>query len=149
MAISITAYDQLWNLAQGGLNLKTSTLSVRLVTSGYTFNAAHTLWDNGANNSTDPSYNEVANGSGYSTGGIVLSGASANNSRITYNTATWTALTKTFRAAIVVGNGTFDTIVNPLLAYLLLDTTPADIVSSGSNYSIIWNATNGLFYRPA
>jgi hypothetical protein len=35
------------------------------------------------------------------------------------------------------------------LAYLLPDSTPADIVSNGSDYSILWNATDGVFYRPA
>ena len=149
MASSITAYDHLWKLLlTGGLDLDTSEIRVRLVTSGYTFNAAHTLWDNSANDSTDPSHNEVSNGDGYATGGIQLTGASVTNSVIDYSDVTWTGLTKTFRAAIGVGVGTFGGVVNPVMFYILLDTTPADIVSTGSDYSILWNATDGLFYRP-
>jgi len=149
MASSITAYTHLWKLvATGGLDLDTSEIRVRLVTSSYTFSAAHTLWDNGANDATDPSYNEVATDDGYTTGGIQLANPVVTTSNVDYDDLTWTALTKTFRAAIGVGIGTFGGVVNPVLFYILLDTTPADIVSNGSNYSIIWNATDKLFYKP-
>jgi hypothetical protein len=149
MASSITAYDHLWKLTTNGLNLQTATLRVRLVTSTYVFDAAHTAWDNGANNATDPSYCEVANGAGYTTGGIALSGMAASNSLIDFDDITWASLTKTFRGAVIVAIGTFGSVTDPVLAYLLPDTTPADIVSNGSDYSILWNATDGLFYRPA
>jgi len=150
MASSITAYDHLWKLLlTGGLDLDTSEIRIRLVTSGYTFSAAHTLWDNGANNATDPSYSEASNGSGYTTGGIALASPIVTNSVITYNDITWASLTKTFRAAVGVGIGTFGGVVNPLLFYLLPDSTPNDVVSNGSDYSILWNDTDGLFYRPA
>lgn len=149
MASSFTAYDQLWSLANGDLDLKSDTLWVRLVTSSYTFDADHTEWDNGADDATDPSYNEVANGNGYTTGGIELSGETDDNDHITYDDVTWTALTKTFRAAILGATGTFGGVTNPVLGYLLLDTTPSDIVSNGSDYSILWNDTDGIFYRPS
>lgn len=150
MAATITAYDHLWKLTKtGGLNLETAELRVRMVTSGYVFNAAHTQWDNGADNSTDPSHNEVANGNGYTTGGIQLANAVVTNSAIDYDDLVWPNLTKTFRALVCVAVGTFGGVVNPVLFYLLPDSTPADIVSSGSNYTVVWNATNGVFYRPA
>lgn len=150
MASSITAYDHLWKLVTtGGLDLDTAEIRIRLVTSSYTFSAAHTQWDNGANDATDPSYNEVANGSGYTTGGVQLASPSADNDSIDFADVTWTALTKTFRGAVAVAIGTFGGVTNPVLFYALPDSTPADIVSSGSNYSLIWNATDGLFYRPA
>lgn len=149
MASSITPYDQLWKLTTNGLNLQTATLKVRLVTSSYTFSAAHTAWDNGANNSTDPSFNEVATGSGYTTGGITLANVVISAANLKYDNVTWSTLTKTFRAAIIVAIGTYGSVTDPVLAYLLPDSTPADIVSNGSDYSVIWNATDGLFYRPA
>mgnify|MGYP001810493043 CR=1 FL=1 len=149
MSITITEYAQLWKIANGGLALLDDPISVRLVTSGYIFSAAHTMWDNGANDATDPSYNEVAAGGGYATGGIVLTGATATNTVITYNDATWPGLTKTFRAGIGVANGTYAGIINPLLFYLLFDSTPADITVAGLDYSILWDDANGLFYKPA
>lgn len=149
MASSITAYDHLWKLTKtSGLDLDTSPISVRLVTSGYVFSAAHTLWDNGLSDSTNPKYNEVAAGNGYTAGGIVLSGAVATNSKIDYADLTWFNLTKTFRAAVGVANGTFGGLVNPVLFYYLPDSTPADTASIGSNWVILWSDINGLFYRP-
>jgi hypothetical protein len=150
MAASMTEYAHLWKLVTtGGLDLDTSQIRVRLVTSGYTFNAAHTLWDNDADNATDPSHNEATDGDGYTTGGIQLINPVVTPTTITYDNVTWTSLTKTFRAAIAVGIGTFGGVVNPVLFYLLFDTTPADVISTGSNYSILWNTTDGVFYKPS
>jgi len=149
MATTITAYTHLWKLVTtGGLDLDTSEIRIRLVTSSYTFSAAHTLWDNSANDATDPSYNEVANGDGYTTGGVQLANPVVTTSNVDYDDVVWTSLTKTFRGAIGVGIGTFGGVVNPVLFYILLDSTPADVVSSGSNYTIQWNATDKLFYKP-
>jgi len=149
MASSITAYDHLWKLVTtGGLDLDTSTIQVRLVTSGYTFSSAHTQWDNGANDATDPSYNEIASGSGYTTGGITLSSPVVTNTTIAYANLTWTSMTATFRQAIAVAVGTFGGVVNPVLFRILLDTTPADISITSSTYEIIWNSVDKLFYKP-
>jgi hypothetical protein len=150
MATTITAYTHLWKLVTtGGLDLDTSEIRIRLVTSSYTFSAAHTLWDNGANDATDPSYNEVAATGNYATGGIQLENPVVTTSNVDYDDVVWSALTATFRAAIGVGIGTFGGVVNPVLFYILLDSTPADIVSTGSNYTISWNGTDKLFYQPA
>lgn len=150
MATIITPYDHLWELVTAyGLNLRTAEIRVRMVTSGYTFDAAHEIWDNAAADATDPSHHEVANGDGYTTGGIQLANAVVTPSKISYDDVTWVSLTKTFRSIIGVAIGTWDGKVDPLLFRLLPDSTPADTVSSGSNYQIVWNATNGLFYRPA
>lgn len=143
MATTITAYDTLWKLLlTGGIDLGTDTLKLALVTSGYTPNVAHDKW-------ADVSANEVASGSGYTTGGVTLSGVAVTNSNIGYSDVTWTSLTKTFRYAVCYKSGSGGGLTNPLLFYILLDSTPADIVSSGSNYTIVWNATDKLFYRPA
>lgn len=149
MATSITPYDHLWKLVTAaGLNLATAQIRIRLVTSGYVFDAAHRFWDPGTDNEADPSFHECAAGGGYTTGGVQLAGAVVTNARIDYNDVTWPSLTKTFRAAVGVAIGTYDGIVNPVLFYLLPDTTPADVVSNGSDYSILWNDADGLFYRP-
>ena len=143
MATTITAYDHLWKLlATGGIDLDTDTLKLALVTSSYTPNTAHDEW-------ADVSANEVATGAGYTTGGATLATPVATNSNIDYDDVTWTALTKTFRYAVCYKSGSGGGLTNPLLFYILLDSTPADIVSTGSNYTIQWNSTDKLFYRPA
>lgn len=150
MATIITAYDHLWRLTKtGGLNLETAQIRLRMVTSGYLFNVGHELWDNGLSNSTNPSHHEVSPGDGYVAGGKLLENPDVSNTRITYDDVVWESLTKTFRGLVGVAIGEYDGITDPLLFYLLPDSTPADIVSNGSNYSVIWNVTNGVFYRPA
>lgn len=143
MATTITAYDTLWKLlATGGIDLDTDTLKLALVTSSYTPSTTHDEW-------ADVSANEVATGNGYTTGGVSLSGVAVTNSNIDYSDVTWNSLTKTFRYAVCYKSGSGGGLTNPLLFYILLDSTPADIVSSGSNYTIVWNSTDKVFYRPA
>jgi len=142
MAATITEYDHLWKLLlTGAVDLTTDTLKVALVTSSYTPSTAHDEW-------ADVSANEVATGNGYTTGGATLASPVATNSNIDYADVTWTSLTKTFRYAVCYKSGSGGGLTNPLLFYILLDSTPADIVSTGSNYTIQWNSINKLFYRP-
>jgi hypothetical protein len=62
MASTITAYDHLWKLLlTGAVDLDTDTLKLALVTSSYTPSTTHDEW-------ADVSANEVATGSGYTTG---------------------------------------------------------------------------------
>lgn len=142
MAASITAYAHTWKLLlTGAVDLDTDTLKLALVTSSYTPSTAHDEW-------ADVSANEVASGAGYTTGGVTLASPVATNDNIDYADVTWTALTKTFRYAVCYKSGSGGGLTNPLLFYILLDTTPADVVSSGSNYTIQWNSTDKLFYQP-
>ena len=142
MASTITAYDKLWRLlATGGIDLDTDTLKLALVTSSYTPETAHDEW-------ADVSSYEVATGSGYTTGGETLASPVVTDENIDWNDVTWTSLTKTFRYAVCYKSGSGGGLTNPLLFYILLDSTPADIVNTGSNYTISWNATDKLFYKP-
>lgn len=142
MAATITAYDHLWKLiTTGGVDADTDTLKLALVTSSYTPSTAHEEW-------ADVSANEVSNGSGYTTGGETIATPVATNTTIDYDDVAWTALTKTFRYAVCYKSGSGGGLTNPLLFYILLDSTPADIVSAGSNYTIQWHSVNKLFYKP-
>jgi len=141
MAASITAYDNLWKLLlTGGIDADTDTLKLALVTSSYTPSTAHDEW-------ADVSTYEVSPGSGYTTGGATLANPVVTTTTIDYDDVTWISLTKAFRYAVCYKSGSGGGLTNPLLFCVLLDTTPADIVSSGSNYSIQWNSTNKLFYK--
>jgi hypothetical protein len=142
MAVSATLYDKAWRLLNtGGIDLDTDTIKIALVTSAYTPSTAHDEW-------ADVSANEVASGAGYTTGGITLATPAVTNTTVGFADPTWTSLTKTFRYAVVYKSGSGGGLTNPLLFYLLLDTTPADVVSSGSNYTIQWHSTNKVFYKP-
>lgn len=142
MAVSATLYDHTWKLfLTGGVDADTDTIKIALVTSSYTPSTAHTQW-------SDVSSNEVSSGSGYTTGGVTLANPVATNSNIDFDDPVWTSLTKTFRYGVCYKSGSGGGLTNPLLFYFLFDTTPADIVNTGSNFSIELNATNKLFYKP-
>ena len=137
-----TSYNQYVHTAEIKLN-NTGKIKVALVTSTYVFSAAHTIFDNGANDATDPSFCEVASGDGYTTGGVALGNLSVNGTRFDADDATWTSLTKTFRAGIIYMDDTYLTIVKPLIGYILFDDTPADTSIGGGDFVIQWH-TNGI-----
>lgn len=150
MASTITPYTQYWELIHtAGVDLSSATIKVALVSSSYTFSAAHTIFDPGTNDAADPSFNEVASGSGYTTGGIALASGASYPAYIGYANPVWTALTKIFRAAIFYFSGSVGGLTDPLIAYLLFDSTPADIAVTNSNYAIALDQLKGLFYNPA
>lgn len=141
MASAAYFYDHTWRLTNTGLiDLDTDTLKIALVTSAYTPNLAHTQW-------SDVSANEASSGSGYTTGGATIANPVVTNDNIDYDDVVFPSLTKTFRYAVCYASKTVAGLTNPLLFYVLLDTTHADIVSSGSNYMIQINPVDGLFYK--
>ena len=147
MPVTANKYNQMTKMVMGQIDLNSDTLKLALVTSAYTFDAAHTLFDNGANNSTDPSFCEVASGSGYSTGGSALTAVVLTSTgavcALHADNLTFTNLTKTFRGAIVYAVGTFEGVVNPLLFYVLFDDTPADKVIVSTDFVVKWD-TSGI-----
>ena len=98
------------------------------------------------------SANEVATGDGYTTGGEalanlalslvnqVVSGVTKRGVKWDADNVTWTALTKTFRYLVVYASGSLNGTTDPLLFYVLLDDTPADVAVSGVDFSINWHA---------
>lgn len=95
--------------------------------------------------------NEHANGNGYTTGGIALTGETwaESSGTITFdcNDVQWTASggSITARFAVIYCNATVNTIVKPLLAVCLLDTAPADkTATDGNTFTVVINAS-GVF----
>ena len=127
-----------------------SNLRMALVTSSYTPNVTATgnsLW-------SDVSSNEIANGQGYTTGGVALTGsvsatAGNNGALLTSGNAAWTASgtgIPAFRYAVMYYLGTLWGMTNPLIGYILCDTTPADIpLTTAGNGLTITCPANGWF----
>lgn len=95
--------------------------------------------------------NEVANGNGYTTGGIALTGETwgqvAGVATFDCDDVVWTASggSITARLAVIYVNATVNSIVKPLICVCLLDTTPADVtVTNGNTLTIAINAS-GVF----
>lgn len=87
--------------------------------------------------------NEVANGSGYTTGGIALTISVTGTTTVTVDATdiTWTASggSITARYAVIYEVG------GDVVCYCLLDSTPADVtVTDGNDLTIQFNAS-GIF----
>lgn len=112
-------------------DLESANLRWALVGSAYTPDVTatgHALW-------AAVSANEIANGNGYATGGFGVTGVAAANVantgwKLSSGNAVWTATGAGFpawRYAVLYYLGTLWGQVNPLIGYILGDTTPADI----------------------
>ena len=95
--------------------------------------------------------NETANGNGYLTGGVAITGISWTNAAgvetFTFTSPAWSASGGNIvgRFLVIYKNATVNTIVKPLLCVCLLDTAPADItIVNGTTTTITINAS-GVF----
>ncbi len=130
-------------IADGTIDLDSANVYLALVTSSYTKSLANTIW-------SDISTNEVATGSGYTTGGAALASndVTYSGTTATFDAAdvTWTSLTKTFRFGILYINATVNSIVKPLIGVILFDSTPANVTVGGVDFTVNWNASGILTF---
>lgn len=144
MAISIEIFNSakqyLWD---GTLDLDTNTIKLALVLDTYTKDLTDTIW-------SEISTYEVATGDGYTTGGTTLAGSDVTHSGTvsTWNATdvTFTALTKTFMFGVLYAVGTLNGVVNPLIAIVLFNTTPANVSVSTTDYVVTWNVSGLMTY---
>jgi hypothetical protein len=145
MAASITFYESFREyLGDGTIDLDTDTFKVTLHTSTYTPNAGtHTVYADLTN--------ELSTANGYTNGGAALATVAWTRSgaTVTFNAddTIWTASGGSIvaRYAVIRKDGTANAIVSPLIAYILLDTTPADVTATtGNTLTLQWNAS-GIF----
>lgn len=95
--------------------------------------------------------NEHANANGYTTGGVAITGVTwtRSSSTLTWDLddAQWTASGGSIvaRFAVIYQNATLNSIVKPLLAISLLDTTPADVTTTtGNTFTVVINASGAF-----
>lgn len=152
MASSLTFYSKFkQHLLDGVFNLNSDTIKVMLVTSAYTFDASHEVLAD-VKASPDPEVVAVASPSnGYTTGGETLGTPhltehtdSPNQSAWDAPDLTWAALDATFRGGVIYASGSVGGFTDPLIGYILFDTSPADVVVSGVDYTIQWSASGIL-----
>lgn len=145
MTASITFYQSFrqW-LGDGTIDLDSNTFKLTLHTSSYTPNAStHTVYADLTN--------ELSTANGYTNGGQALASVTWNKSG---GTVTWDAADTVWSASggsivhrygVLRAVGTLNGHVDPLVAYILADTTPADVTTtSGNNLTYVWNAS-GIF----
>lgn len=95
--------------------------------------------------------NEHANGNGYTTGGIALTGEvytqTAGVATFDCDNVVWTASGGSIvaRFAVIYCNATVNGIVKPLLCVSLLDTTPANVTATDGNTLTVAINASGVF----
>lgn len=117
---------------------------VALVSSAWTpVNSTDELW-------SVASGSEIANGNGYTTGGLVPPSAALTQSagvvKFTSSPVVWTASVGSipaWRRAVLYYLGTLNSKVNPIVGHFLGDSTPADIpaTTAGNTLTITMNAS--------
>lgn len=135
-------------IGDGTFDMDGSSFKAVLMTSTFTPNVATMSLFGDAGVST----NEVANGNGYTTGGVALGGLSFSQTagvaafKSTTNPA-WTGSGSGFvaRYLLIYASGTLNGRLNPLVGYMLLDSAPADVsFAAGNTVTVNWNAS-GIF----
>lgn len=132
-----------WNststLGSASISLASQPMKVALLNSSYTFSAAHTVYADLTN--------EIANGQGYTTGGVALTTVaftqSAPVSNLTCDNPTWTASgtgIPAWRFAVFYMTATLLTIVKPLM-FALDNGVDVAATPSGNNLVITLNAS--------
>lgn len=142
MTASISFYNN-WKAAIAEVVPRTATFKVTLHNSTYTFAATHNVYADLTN--------ELATANGYTNGGLALTSVSwtqtSGTATFTAANAVWTASGGSIvaRRAVIRAVGTFNSQVDPLVASILLDTTPADVTTTtGNTLTLQWNGS-GIF----
>lgn len=142
MTASISFYNN-WKAAINDAALRAATVKVTLHTSTYIFAATHNVYADLTN--------ELSTANGYTNGGVALGsitwGQTAGTATFDAADTVWTASGGSIvaRRAVIRVVGTFNTQVDPLIASVLLDTTPADVTTTaGNTLTLQWNAS-GIF----
>lgn len=116
-----------------------ATVKVALVASTYNPDASssgHDVW-------ADVSANQIANGNGYTTGGVTLTGKAAvavpGGFKFDSNDPSWTASgtgIPAWRFAVMYVSGVLWGLTDPLIGYFIGDDTPQDVALTASGNAL-------------
>ncbi len=131
-------------IADGTFDLDGNTIKAMLLTSSYTPSVAND------DIKADIVANEVANGNGYTTGGVTVAATWVRSSgTVTFDVAdpAWTGSSSGFVARYLVfyASGTLNGHTDPLIGYVVLDSAPADVSFAAGNTVTVQINASGLF----
>jgi hypothetical protein len=128
------------SIGNGTINLKTHAFKVALARSTYTPALTHTALS---------SVTQAPNGNGYTTGGVSVTQTwTETNGLMTFdsNDPSWTASGGSIIARYaVLYDDTTTSPADQVIAYSLLDTTPADVTTTNGNTLTLQISANGYF----
>lgn len=131
-------------IGDGTFDLDGNTIKAMLLTSSYTPSVAND------DIKGDIDANEVANGNGYTTGGVTIAATWTRSSgTVTFDAAdaAWTGSSSGFvaRYLVLYASGSLNGHTDPLIGYVILDSAPADVsFAAGNTVTVAWNAA-GIF----
>jgi hypothetical protein len=132
-------------IGDGTIDMDTDTLKIALFTSTAAFTTGSIT--------TYSTTNELSTANGYTAGGVTITGSTITFSGTTAkygvsaSAASWTASGGSIvaRYAVLYKSGTANSITNPVICYVLLDSTPADVTTTTGNTLQINTPANGYF----
>ena len=138
MAVTISLYNHTAKRFAEGSNASGDTYKVLLATAA-TFDATDTTL-------AGITYTEVANGNGYTTGGVALTGVAVttvttNDAKFDANDASWTASGGSITASYAVLYNDTDA-DDPPVAFI--DFDGSESAGDTTDFKIVWNAS-GIF----
>jgi hypothetical protein len=141
MAATITIYDSFTEaVGDGRIDLDTDTFKVALLTSSYTPSMAHDQYEDLTN--------QLSTANGYTAGGATLGSVTwaqtSGSAKFDAADVVWTASGAgiTARYAVIYD----DTATGKeLVAYILLDDSPADVTATAGNTLTLTFSASGIF----
>jgi hypothetical protein len=144
---AVNVYDNAAKFFMDGtLDLDSSTIKLALFSSSMTVDLTN-------HDTFSDISGQIADGNGYTTGGATLANKAitvvTNGFKFSSDDIQWDATGSgipAWRYGVFYASGTFNSVVNPLIAYFIGDTTPADIPLTTSGNSLqIRCPTGGWF----
>ncbi len=136
-------YQSTGAIGSASLSIASQSYKVALLTSSYTFSAAHAVYGDLTN--------ELTTANGYTAGGLALGTLAFTQATTVTNftaaNASWASSgtgIPAWRHAVIYVNATVGGIVKPLLIDFDNNGSDVALTPSGSNLVIAWNAT-GIF----
>lgn len=146
MAATIQSYD-VFKLIEDEAVLRTASVKVTLHDASYVFAKTHSVY-------ADLSH-QLATANGYTSGGLALTGVSWTQSggvaKYIADDSVWTVTTAPLVARWAIARlvGTFNSLVDPLMAAILMSATPTPVdvtTAVGDQLKIRWNSA-GIFTK--
>jgi len=135
MSEVITRYQHaIKALMNGTVDWSGDTIKLALLSNAYTPSESHTEF-------SQVSGSELTADNGYTSGGEALANKTIENEGLFADPVIFPTLTKNFRFGVLYKVGLANGLTDPLLAYILWDSTNIDRVISGVPFGVYWPAT--------
>ncbi len=144
---TVNVYDNAIKfLMNGTLDLDTASIKLALFSSSMTVDLV-------AHDTYSDITGEIAQGNGYLTGGVAITSpiftAVTNGYKFSSSDVQWNASggsIPAWRYAVFYADGTYNSVVKPLLAYFIGDTTPADVPATIDGNSLLIRCPSGGWF---